>query len=389
MKNALFFISCLIVMIPLSTAFDTSVLEKEDIPISYLEQKGTVFHLDENVDGVVTPIDVKGSATHPGYAYSYKQANINNASILNAVRTKDLNISLGGPLGLQLPFEVAVSLTGELAQDQHWKHTTNALQGRYKSEESLNVGTLKTLTGDVYPIPLTRMLNAAGYLKVDNAPIIVSQIRSRNNLTYFGKEINDIESSSNSVTAKAAASASLTFLGLGPIGPKTIDTFEKTLLDKGQKQSANAEFLYNTELTKESDSYLKLGVFYSTDSLLWPSYSNVSVQSGLDYSLSSRSIGVADISYAQSQIPTSTNKQHPMPVNEGRDRYVGAFNLTKKIHMNSIVSEWSSADGNTYDWLPCSCNAGWDDMVIHDTRYHSAKGFFDCTSCRPPAPCPK
>lgn len=37
-----------------------------------------------------------------------------------------------------------------------------------------------------------------------------------------------------------------------------------------------------------------------------------------------------------------------------------------------------------YPWLPCVCNAGWDDMAIHDQRYHSAKGFL---TARPPGHC--
>ena len=74
--------------------------------------------------------------------------------------------------------------------------------------------------------------------------------------------------------------------------------------------------------------------------------------------------------------------------------YKGSFNLTKKMAV--IIAKTTdygdydtNEDGfhNDYPWLPCLCNAGWDDMVIHDQRYHSAKGFFDCTTCSPPGPC--
>ena len=35
-------------------------------------------------------------------------------------------------------------------------------------------------------------------------------------------------------------------------------------------------------------------------------------------------------------------------------------------------------------WLPCPCQDGWNDMDIHDQRYHSAEGFFDSNNCSLP-----
>ena len=75
--------------------------------------------------------------------------------------------------------------------------------------------------------------------------------------------------------------------------------------------------------------------------------------------------------------------------------YRGSFNLSKKMAVNIVkTADYADNDQNyegyeyeDYPWLPCLCNTGWNDMAIHDTRYHSAKGFFDCTSCMPSAPC--
>ena len=74
--------------------------------------------------------------------------------------------------------------------------------------------------------------------------------------------------------------------------------------------------------------------------------------------------------------------------------YRGSYDLTKKM---TVKIEKSTSYGyyeanyeglfGDYPWLPCACNVGWDDMVIHDQRYHSAKGFFDCTTCLPDLPC--
>jgi hypothetical protein len=57
--------------------------------------------------------------------------------------------------------------------------------------------------------------------------------------------------------------------------------------------------------------------------------------------------------------------------------YKGTYNLQTKMSLTMPVSETWGCE----DWLPCSCYAGWDDMNLHDQRYHSAKGFFDCTTC--------
>lgn len=79
--------------------------------------------------------------------------------------------------------------------------------------------------------------------------------------------------------------------------------------------------------------------------------------------------------------------------------YRGSFNLTKKMAVKiKKTTDYGDYERNyeglfdvdsldDYPWLPCLCNTGWDDMAIHDQRYHSAKGFFDCTTCLPPGPC--
>jgi hypothetical protein len=71
------------------------------------------------------------------------------------------------------------------------------------------------------------------------------------------------------------------------------------------------------------------------------------------------------------------------PAIEIDEDYWGTYHVEK----NMTLSVPYSRIAPVYDWLPCTCNGGWNDMVLHDTRYHSAKGFFDCTTCMPPAPC--
>lgn len=66
--------------------------------------------------------------------------------------------------------------------------------------------------------------------------------------------------------------------------------------------------------------------------------------------------------------------------------YKGSFYI--KNSMNFSIYERLNQSGqdeynpNGYEWLPClSCQQGWNIMTIHDQRYHSAEGFFDCTTC--------
>jgi hypothetical protein len=99
---------------------------------------------------------------------------------------------------------------------------------------------------------------------------------------------------------------------------------------------------------------------------------------------------ISDVSGDISGIPKSKANSNVLMDED----YKGSFNLTKK--MNVILEKTTdygyyeaNTDGSNgdYPWLPCACNAGWDDMAIHDQRYHSANDFFDCTTCLPPGPC--
>ena len=76
----------------------------------------------------------------------------------------------------------------------------------------MDVNTAAIVVGEIKPTPLTKALDATGLLARNNSPIAISDIRSHDNLTYSGKEINDIESS-NSFIGAGVASACLTLPG--------------------------------------------------------------------------------------------------------------------------------------------------------------------------------
>jgi len=339
-----------------------SALDPET-PVDFFSIKGLQFHCDEKIDGTISPIAVNGRLIHP-YAHSYKKVNQDNIETVQVIG----NIE---PFPILPQLELGITLTAEIGNEKEWKHITSAQEGTYQSEDSMDVKNQVILVSALKSTPLTRTLDAAGLLALSNTPISSSEIKSYNSLKYSGKQINDIEGSSNRIGAVASASATLNFRNF------TIASIDKTLLDKGQIQSMNAEFLYNKEFSKESSSNLKSGIFVTTDSALNPTYTISSIDSTLDYGISSHSSGVADISYAQSQNEPA-DMQLPV-VNEGRNRYVGNFDITTKIHMNSALNLSQEED----DWLPC-CYKGFDDMNTLDKKaFKSATGVFDCTCFEP------
>lgn len=70
--------------------------------------------------------------------------------------------------------------------------------------------------------------------------------------------------------------------------------------------------------------------------------------------------------------------------------YSGTYKMTKNLGITVYNSNWdygeTSEASDAINWLPC-CSGGYIDMDLTDQRYHSAKEFFDCTSCGPAKPC--
>lgn len=71
--------------------------------------------------------------------------------------------------------------------------------------------------------------------------------------------------------------------------------------------------------------------------------------------------------------------------------YSGTYRMTKNLGIDIDNSIWdygeTSEASNAINWLPCSCNSGWDEMDLTDQMSHSARDFFDCTSCMPAKMC--
>jgi hypothetical protein len=84
-----------------------------------------------------------------------------------------------------------------------------------------------------------------------------------------------------------------------------------------------------------------------------------------------------------------TNKKTPTTLMD--EYYSGTFRVTKNLGLEAdgSISDYGEASEsiNAINWLPCSCNAGYDGMDLHDKRYHSAEGFFNFSTLQQPEPC--
>jgi hypothetical protein len=218
----------------------------------------------------------------------------------------------------------------------------------------------------------------------------------------------DFESSDHNITAKDDTSAvysPVSFQFPGSFKAKTIKS-----LWKDQTYAKNyagmitmdSLFDYAKALHKESTTTI-----YSEDHTYQEYLESENSTTGSIMNINSNFDGsahlgvtLADVRGDISGIPKSeTNSTVLMD-----EDYKGSFNLTKKMQVivkkttdygyyeknyEGLYDEELYNEGllNDYPWLPCACNAGWEDMTIHDQRYHSAKEFFDCTTCSPPGPC--
>jgi hypothetical protein len=58
--------------------------------------------------------------------------------------------------------------------------------------------------------------------------------------------------------------------------------------------------------------------------------------------------------------------------------YFGTLHIDERMNLTTNINEDDESDSN--EWLPCSCQAGWNDMNLNDQRGHSADSIFDCSS---------
>ena len=219
--------------------------------------------------------------------------------------------------------------------DVRVKERTAALQGTYGSEEKLR---LKSNTNDSVNATIYKPAGSDIYTIdfYEHWPVKLSYSKSMN---YSGKEINNRE-----------------FVG-------------------NNKDVIGANFLYNHEFSKERSLNMELerlnATILASDEVIYTG--EIKATRDTQYNLKSHSTGIAEFEHRQVGASNEI-------LNEGDERFVGIYDITKNIRMKSRFDEIRKED----EWLPC-CSGGFLSMNPVDQKaLKSARGVFDCTCNKVP-----
>ena len=220
------------------------------------------------------------------------------------------------------------------------KERTAAYQGKYKAEEQLKMRSKLLSAGYEINKPAGTSIWTVDFYS--EWPLFINSSRS---IDYIGRSIND-----------------------------------KELIGNGE-DNVGAAFLYNTKLSKEenfklSTKSLNATIIATDDKIL---DAELDEDKELDYGLNVHSTGIADLKFKQSSSHYVIGSGDYATLSESEERYVGDYNITRKIRMKSDHDREKLEDES---WLPC-CSEGGTDMNPLDKIDHSAESVFDCTCFRP------
>jgi len=145
---------------------------------------------------------------------------------------------------------------------------------------------------------------------------------------------------------------------------------------------AGANFLYNKKLSKEQNVHLNLTRMNATVVLTDEEiiYADLMPTRMMEYELSAHTTGIADLKYGNSGFrETSDYDARPDLIEESEERYVGTYDILRRLWMASNFTEIEKVE----DWLPC-CSGGWASMNPTERKYWGAEGIFDCSCYKPP-----
>ena len=216
------------------------------------------------------------------------------------------------------------------------KERTAASQGKYRAEELLKMRSRISSVGYEFDKPSGTPIWTVEFYA--DWPVFINSSRS---IDYIGQNINDKE-----------------FIGNG-------------------EDNVGATFLYNMLLSKEehfniSSKSLNATIIATNESIL---SANLDEIKDIDYGLKVHSTGIADLKFKQSGSQYLVESRAYAPLSENEERYVGDYNIIRKIGMKSNHTREKLEDDN---WLPC-CSNGWANMLPSDKIGHSAESVFDCT----------
>ena len=131
---------------------------------------------------------------------------------------------------------------------------------------------------------------------------------------------------------------------------------------------AGTSYLYNTDFSKKRNADLHLESMNVTVVATDETIIDVDVISSktTDYEIESHSTGIADLKYFQTDPGLAK-------VNSGEGRYVGVYNIKRKLSMGSLYA----TDKTKADWLECCLDGCYD---VEGTMGVWESGVFDCVS---------
>jgi hypothetical protein len=230
------------------------------------------------------------------------------------------------------------------SNDVRLKQRTSALEGSYKSSDEIKLQSFVDLGAVEITIdkPAGTNIYTIEY-KNENWPVF---LRASRTLAYSGLQINNREFEGNNGD----------FVG--------------------------SNFLYNRELSKEQRSVIWLRranatVLATDEAILSAEFKPTKY---LGYLIRSNSTGIADLSYRQRDFKYDVKHQTYHAVNEGEERYYGAYNLARKVEMRSVFEKFNDTEEDAESWLSC-CYDGWENMEYSYQKDFGldVKGVFDCT----------
>jgi len=296
---------------------------------------------------------------------------------------------------LFIPFTNAVTWTGSVNTTYDYWSITRQSQNLSFSNDEYVKATVSAIHG-----PKGRILGSySSYFENINLDDVKSKERIAAHEGYYSfEELSNVYSAVSPITLTIDKPAgtdiyTINFEENWPVwlnASRSIQYSGKSINDRefagNDLNFVKSDMLYNKEFTKDLVEKMSLtgmnATILANDDHIFSAERDANMS--LNLNLTAHTSGIADMKYLRSgpQYRAGPTPRYQV-LSEGEDRYVGVFDITKRFQMKSVFCSYNTSSD---DWLPCSC-LGWDSMPIHDQRYHSAKDFFDCTSCLPPAPC--
>jgi hypothetical protein len=232
----------------------------------------------------------------------------------------------------------------DVTENDIWlKERTSSLEGRYRSEENIN---LRSRIDSAHEVTLIKPSGTDIYtLSIyERWPVILT---ANKNLLYSGRRINDWD------------------------------------LEANNRDFVSSNMLYNHELVKDWRTVIVLdkmnATVLATDAAIVQG--DLMATRYVGYLVKGNTTGIADLRYNHAGPIYDPKRSDYPPLQKGEERYYGTYSISRLIEMRSIFDRYDDADDLANSWLPC-CNTSWSGAEYSDQKGlgTNTSAFFDCSS---------